>query len=133
MKHLRGFRDREEWIESVIGTCKDIMLDLSDNGIQTHIFKDLYSSEKQLVIHCISFFKRGREINEDLYNEVYDRLDDYMQSEGLITIRRDVEIADFKKVPGTGNLRASSIFIEKKLGGDYKGLLDYLRKYDYLK
>lgn len=130
MRNLKGFSDTEEWVDNIIDICKNIMLEINDEGIVSRVFKNFHSEKKALEINCIAFYKPHYVFNKKIHNEVYDRLSDYMQLEGFKEIKKDTEPSQFTYIPQTETYIARMIFIKEDLDSYYIGHLRYLNKYN---
>jgi hypothetical protein len=130
MKYLKAYESVEmtkNWISEVMNTCKDIMVELEDAGMETEVKRSL--SDKSVLIECIiilnNFAANGggiikfRKVMFDL--EVKMRLIDYMESEGF-------ELTDYEPYVKDGQFKM--LFKKSDIDNDYIGHLRYLKKYN---
>jgi len=130
VKYLKAYESVEmtkNWISEVMNTCKDIMVELEDAGMETEVKRSL--SDKSVLIECIiilnNFAANGggiikfRKVMYDL--EVKMRLIDYMESEGF-------ELTDYEPYVKDGQFRM--LFKKSDIDNDYIGHLRYLKKYN---
>jgi len=133
MKHIKSYESIDSlqtWINEVMDTCKDIMLELEDAGMKTDVKRSLYMKENNSVlVDCTMSHISPFKWNRFGFIDVYDRLADYMKSEGFEEIERLT--GDVGKFPFTDGVYQAKISFKKSgLDSDYIGNLRYLKKYN---
>ena len=118
------------WIKEVTSTCRDIMLELQDVGMETDVRRSLYMKEKNSVlVDCTMSHQSPFRWSRFGIMEVYERLADYMRSEGFEEIsRRTGSAGSFPFVDG--KYQGGISFKKSGLDSDYIGNLRYLKKYN---
>jgi hypothetical protein len=120
VKYLKAYESVEvtkNWISEVMNTCKDIMLELEDAGMETEVKRSL--SDKSVLIECIVTL--NNKIREVGLVEIKNRLIDYMISEGFESVN--------DKWHSSGGKFVIS-FNKSDIDNDYIGHLRYLKKYN---
>ena len=133
MKHIKSYESIDSlqtWINEVMDTCKDIMLELEDSGMKTDVKRSLYMKESNSVlVDCMMSYKSPFRWGRFGVIDIYDRLSDYMKSEGFEEIERLT--GDVGRFPFTdGGYQAKISFKKSGLDSDYIGNLRYLKKYN---
>jgi hypothetical protein len=120
----------QTWISEVMNTCDDIMLELKDVGMKTDVKRSLYMEERNSVlVECTMSYESPYKWSRFGIISVYDRLSDYMESEGFEEIDR--RIGSVTLFPFTdGGYQAKISFKKSGLDSDYIGNLRYLKKYN---
>ena len=133
MKYLKTYESVDliqTWINEIINNCKDIMIDLKDEGMTTDVKRSLYIKETNCVlVDCTmshhSSFRWGR----FGISKIYDRLSNYMKSEGFEEIeRRTGDVGKFPFI--NGEYQGKISFKKSEIDSDYIGSLRYLKKYN---
>ena len=138
MKYIKSFNESidelQQWINSVMENCRDILLEMDDLGFKTNVNRSLFMKEKNSVIvdckigHKMFIgvnYKRGW--REELII-TFDRLNDYMTSEGFEGTERTTSVNNLEFSDGLYWLKIS--FKKSDLDSDYIGHLRYLKKYN---
>ncbi len=133
MKHIKSYESIDSlqtWINEVMDTCKDIMLELEDAGMKTDVKRSLYMKENNSVlVDCTMSHISPFKWNRFGLIDVYERLSDYMKSEGFEEIERRLgNIGNFPVIDGKYQGKIS--FKKSGLDSDYIGNLRYLKKYN---
>jgi hypothetical protein len=133
MKYLKTYESinsLQNWINEVMANCKDIMIELEDAYMKTDVKRSLYMEERNSVlVDCMMSYKSPHRWGRFGVIGVYDRLADYMKSEGFEEIERLT--GDVSKFPFTADGYQAKISFKKSgLDSDYVGSLRYLKKYN---
>jgi hypothetical protein len=130
-KETKLFESAEEtskWISEVMNTCKDLMLDLEDVGIETDVKRSLHPDEFVLIECTIKLknysIKKAREVG---LLEIKDRLIDYMESEGFELFKTNEKSTSWSF---TNDGKLKIIFKKSDIDNDYIGYLRYLKRYN---
>lgn len=122
MKFIKKFNesveDTKNWIYNVMDTCKDIMIELEDIGMETEVEKSL-QPDKSILIECL--IKSNKRWKKDVILDSKRRLVYYMESEGFELIR---EVDDIFKIEYIISFKKSDI------DNDYISHLRYLKRYN---
>ena len=122
MKFIKKFNesveDTKNWIYNIMDTCKDIMIDLEDIGMETEVEKSL-QPDKSILIECL--IKSNKRWKKDVILDSKRRLVYYMESEGFELIR---EVDDIFKIEYIISFKKSDI------DNDYISHLRYLKRYN---
>lgn len=117
MKYLESINDIKLEVSNIIMDCKDIMLELEDNGAEIEVKKELFKDKLKVTcyISCNRriFFKIKQEILETI-----ERLKNFMKIKGF-------DIQDYYK-----EITYIEISFLKEMDNDYIGHLRYLKKYN---
>ena len=138
MRYLKTYESHESidsiknWINEVMANCKDIMIELEDAGMKTNVKRSLYMEERNSVlVDCMMSYKSPYNWRKFGLVDIYDRLSDYMKSEGFEEIQR--LLGDVGQFPFTDDGYEGRISFKKSgLDSDYIGHLRYLKKYKLL-
>lgn len=122
MNHLKSFEslhDTKTWIDGVMDTCMDIMVELRDNGLRVGVNKSLSDDESSIIIKCDvgSWSHKASKV----ILSVLDRLTTYMESEGFKLMRSPSRISQ--------DVGISISFEKPDIDRDYIGHLRYLKRY----
>ena len=88
MKHLKRFNESKVLDQSVIDECKDILLELEDDGFKTNInsylaYNDINSRNKGLKSWIQFYFSRKEEFDYSDIEDVVERLKSYLSEYNL--------------------------------------------------
>jgi hypothetical protein len=122
MKFIKKFNesveDTKNWIYNVMDTCKDIMIELEDNGMETEVKRSL-QPDKSVIIECI--IKSNKRWKKDGLLDSKNRLVDYMELVGF-------ELVDSQWFSSGYQYKIS--FKKSDIDNDYIAHLRYLKKYN---
>lgn len=125
----------QNWISEVMSNCKYILLELEDQGMQTDVKRSLHPrhypmrEKNTVLIECMMSYESPVRWARFGVKDVYDRLADYMKSEGFEERERRIgSVGDFPVV--NGKYQGMISFIKSGLDSDYIGNLRYLKKYN---
>lgn len=85
MKHLKKPRHLKltEWINNIMDYCKDIMIDLYDQGMDIRVRRSLFMEEKnEVLVECLISYHDDNWKGLDV-KYVINRLTKYLGSEGF--------------------------------------------------
>ena len=88
MKHLKRFNESKVLDQSVIDECKDILLELEDDGFKTNInsylaYNDINPRNKGLKSWIQFYFSRKEEFDYSDIEDVVERLKSYLSEYNL--------------------------------------------------
>ena len=138
MRYLKTYESHESidsiknWINEVMANCKDIMIELEDLGMKTNVKRSLYMEERNSVlVDCMMSHTSPYGWGKFGLIDIYDRLSDYMKSEGFEEIER--LLGNVNEFPFTdGGYQGKISFKKSGLDSDYIGHLRYLKNYKLL-
>jgi hypothetical protein len=132
MRYLRTHESIEsvkDWVDEVMTNCKDIMLELQDAGMEINVKRSLYAGDRVLVVDCVMSHPSAFRWSRYGVIDVYNRLADYMKSEGFEELSRRIgNVDNFPKV--NGKYQGEISFKKSDMDSDYIGHLRYLKKYN---
>lgn len=138
MKHLHRYNESidelQQWINQVLENCRDILLEMDDLGFKTNVKRSLYMKENNsVIVDCRVGSNRfiGVDYKRGWRKELimtFDRLNDYMTSEGFEETERTTRVDNLEFSDGLYWLKIS--FKKSDLDSDYIGHLRYLKKYN---
>lgn len=130
LKKYESIDSLQTWINEIIDNCKDIMVELEDAGMETNVKRSLYMKENNSVlVDCTMSHQFPTKWVRFGVLSVYDRLSDYMKSEGFEEVeRRTGLISKFPFI--NGKYQGKISFKKSGLDSDYIGNLRYLKKYN---
>lgn len=126
MKHLKRYNESylgdflQKWINEVINTCNEILFELSDLGMKTFVRKSPFMEGKDsVIVNCEIGHQRASRWGKFGVVGVYNRLADYMESEGFKEVSRST--GDVREFPYNSNGYVATISFKKtKLSDSYK-------------
>jgi hypothetical protein len=129
MRYLKTYESLNstiDWVNSIIENCKDIMLELVDDGAEIIVSKSISKLYKNRIeIEYKAIYNKYPKKSYLIINDVFNRISDYLSLNNFEEKNRNIILPDYLD----GKWTTRIVFTSPELDSDYIGNLRYLKRY----